>query len=183
MSYTRVIPRDLFNEASLLKCMGKLWIETERFPGNVTFEHDYEPFEIYQNQDDGSLSVTNINVLINGERRGFIRPLNSREPWPLYIETDEDRVAVFDDNGNLTEEFLAIVKGESVKEDTELTWENQLKAARNKPSSDLLRHALVSARNRHRCEDCYCCAAWTVIEERNPKSNVDERYLEAMDGN
>lgn len=48
----------------------------------------------------------------------------------------------------------------------EATWENQLKCARDLPSSDLKRHAAVSTDNRHRCEECFCCAAVVVLEER-----------------
>lgn len=67
----------------------------------------------------------------------------------------------------------------------EPTWNNQLIEARKLPTSDLTRHALVSTRNRHRCEDCFCCAALTVLEERNPQLQTDtqHRILEAMDGN
>lgn len=33
MTYLRVIPRDLFNEAKLLKCLGKLYLEAEKSGG------------------------------------------------------------------------------------------------------------------------------------------------------
>jgi hypothetical protein len=46
------------------------------------------------------------------------------------------------------------------------TWENQLRHARALGSAELKRHAAVSAENRHRCQDCFCCAAWAVLEER-----------------
>lgn len=48
----------------------------------------------------------------------------------------------------------------------EPTWENQLIAARKLPSRELRRHASVSLSNKHRCEDCFCCAALTVLIER-----------------
>jgi hypothetical protein len=47
------------------------------------------------------------------------------------------------------------------------TWENQLTAARALPSDELRRHASVSQQNRHRCSDCFCCAAWEVLDERD----------------
>jgi uncharacterized protein (DUF1330 family) len=48
----------------------------------------------------------------------------------------------------------------------EPTWDNQIKHARTMHSDELQRHASVSTSNRHRCEDCFCCAALTVLEER-----------------
>lgn len=108
-TYQRVIPRDLFNEASLLKCLGRFWIETERYqPKHVTIEHDGEPFDVWQD-DDGVLRVLNVVAVINGTPYDLVRPLNSREPWPLYLDTDEDRIAVFTDTGELTPEILALI--------------------------------------------------------------------------
>lgn len=46
------------------------------------------------------------------------------------------------------------------------TWKNQLIEANKMSTADLERHAAVSTGNNHRCEDCFCCAALTVIEER-----------------
>lgn len=48
----------------------------------------------------------------------------------------------------------------------EPTWPNQLREARKLDSKELKRHASVSTNNVHRCEDCFCCAAVTVLEER-----------------
>lgn len=109
-TYLRVIPRDLFNEASLLKCLGRFWIETERYqPRTVTIEHDNGPFDVQLNEDDGSLSVANIAIVIHGKRYRHFRPINSREPWPLYLECGEDEIEVFTDDGNLSTEMLALI--------------------------------------------------------------------------
>lgn len=114
MSYQRVIPRDLFNEANLLKCLGRLWIETERFqPKHVKIEHDGEAFDIWQGENEGSISVSNIEITINGKRYSAHRPLNSRQPWPLYLTTEDDdgeRIEVFQDDGELSTELLAIIQ-------------------------------------------------------------------------
>ena len=113
MSYIRVIPRDLFNEANLLKCLGRFWIETERFqPEPVSIEHDGAPFEFEQSEDDGSLSVANIEVKIGGQPCRLWRPLNSRRQWPLYLDSDNglSGVEVFDANGKLSAELLAIIE-------------------------------------------------------------------------
>lgn len=37
------------------------------------------------------------------------------------------------------------------------TWKNQLRRARQLPTVELRRHAAVSRENRHRCQDCFCC--------------------------
>jgi hypothetical protein len=39
--------------------------------------------------------------------------------------------------------------------------------ARKLETKELRRHAAVSTSNRHRCQECFCCAALTVIEERS----------------
>jgi len=46
------------------------------------------------------------------------------------------------------------------------TWSNQLWHARRLSTVELRRHAAVSRDNGHRCRDCFCCAAWTVLEAR-----------------
>jgi hypothetical protein len=108
-TYLRVIPRDLFNEASLLKCLGRFWIETERYqPRKVQMEFDGEAFDVCQD-DDGRLWVRNIEIFIHGKPYWHYRPLNSREPWPLYLTTDDDCIAVFTDDGQLTPELLALI--------------------------------------------------------------------------
>lgn len=116
MSYTRVIPRDLFNEANLLKCVGRFWIETERFqstehaPSCVDVEHDGGPFAIEQDED-GALTVSNVQVSIHGRRCRLWRPLNSRRSWPLYLQRgDEDSLDVFTDSGELSPEVMALIQ-------------------------------------------------------------------------
>lgn len=114
MSYMRVIPRDLFNEASLLKCYGKLYLETEGNP-NATFgDVDFESFDIEQNID-GDLFIDNLPFRIQGKHYRLKRPLNSRQPWPLYAEDIDDpdfeSVAVFNVDGTLSVEFQALIQG------------------------------------------------------------------------
>lgn len=116
MTYIRVIPRDLFNEANLLKCMGQLYLKTENadtFAVEEIFQIAGEPFRVFQSDDDGSIHLTNVILIINGNTAGLSRPLNSREPWPLYVnsigstELDEP-IEVFTDDGELTPEFLQL---------------------------------------------------------------------------
>lgn len=125
MSYTRVIPRDLFNEANLLKCYGQLelMIDKLNIPG-VAIEYDGEAFDVQQNPTDGALSLFNISLLkgeegypyLNSRSLYFFRPLNSREPWPLYTHIPDENddwqeVAVFNADGGLSAEFFAFLKG------------------------------------------------------------------------
>lgn len=119
MTYTRVIPRDLFNEASLLKCLGQLWIKTERYQPIVLVHHSSGAFRIGQNEDDGSISCHNVHLRIGDRAFDHRRPLNSREPWPLWVwpvdDPDAEEVAVFDDSGELSGDFLTFIaeaKGE-----------------------------------------------------------------------
>lgn len=108
--YIRVIPRDLFNEANLLKCFGQLYLCLETLnPAGVSLDNDGEPFDIDQNPDDGSLFVRNVVLTVRGETMRLQRPLNSRQPWPLYLDTGDTEYAVFDDAGKLTSEFLSLL--------------------------------------------------------------------------
>ena len=88
MSYKRVLPRDLFNEAKLLKCIGKisLLIHDNKIKGlNLSYENN-EEFKILQNVSDGSLYIDNIDFSDNqGDRVEFSCGLNARNNWPLEM--------------------------------------------------------------------------------------------------
>jgi hypothetical protein len=108
MSYQRVIPRDLFNEGNLLKCYGKLWLLLEPFR-QVRFDDDGQPFEIDQDVD-GNLTVMNVQLFINERLAHLYRPLNSRQPWPLYVSRwNMDPLPVFTDEGDLSPEMLKLL--------------------------------------------------------------------------
>lgn len=113
MTYTRVIPRDLFNEANLLKCLGQLWITLDRtsLPAYLEGPKPGEPFRIEQDQGDGSIFAANVRLLVRGEFWPLYRPLNSRDPWPLWAETpDGETLEVFSDDGELSPEFLEAIE-------------------------------------------------------------------------
>lgn len=114
--YHRVIPRDLFNEASLLKCYGQLWIALDNSRDHLaTLEQaDHGAFEILQGLD-GDLSIDNVEFRVGGARYNLTRPLNSRRPWPLYVcgmadDSEFEPVEVFDDNGQLSAEFGQLIR-------------------------------------------------------------------------
>lgn len=117
MSYQRVLPRDLFNEAKLLKSLGQvaLLIHDERAPRGLTFLHCDEPgFEIEQDQSTGDLFCMNLRL--------FYRPAevshevwvdgryNSKAPYTLVARDSEDQCDVLTDEGEFTPEFLAYLR-------------------------------------------------------------------------
>lgn len=113
--YQRVIPRDFFNEAILLKCMGQLALKIldcqlpdgMKIVINPNGEH-YEPFDIHRT-DAGYLHVNNYPVFVNGAFVFFGTMVNSRSPYPLICFTsDLEEIAVFDDSGNFTDEFASL---------------------------------------------------------------------------
>lgn len=108
MSYTRVIPRDLFNEANLLKCYGRIYINLETAGlDNVELVHDGEPFDIQQDENSGDIFVANVVLEAAGKPCRLHRPLNSRAPWPLCLTTDEEeQIQVFNEDGAFTDEFV-----------------------------------------------------------------------------
>lgn len=117
MSYTRVLPRDLFNEANLLKCYGRLWICLENRMGRgVEMPEDVERFEIVQRTDDGWTYIENLPLKIGPRSFRLVRPLNSRQPWPLFAEEigndDAEPIEVFDGDGDLSEAMLALLDGQ-----------------------------------------------------------------------
>lgn len=115
MTYQRVIPRDLFNEASLLKCYGRLALVLGETAGHkARLHHDGGAFEAQQDSADGSLTLwPSVEFIIDGQRPVRLwRPLNSREAWPLYamIQDGEfEEVEVFDQHGFLTDAFRRMI--------------------------------------------------------------------------
>jgi hypothetical protein len=113
MSYQRVIPRDLFNESSLLKCYGRLYIALEG-DGRAGFAVEFaDSFDIVQREDDGFLFVDNLPFRVGEYEYRLVRPLNSRHAWPLYAEriddSDFDAIPVFDGSGNLSSDMIALL--------------------------------------------------------------------------
>ena len=103
--YSRVIPRDLFNESNLLKCMGRLYICLEG-EGMAALDNDGGAFHVEQDES-GDIFIANVWLTVRDEPVHLSRPLNSRESWPLYAMDNAEgiNIEVFDNSGNLTEEF------------------------------------------------------------------------------
>lgn len=116
MSYHRIIPRDLFNEASLLKCYGQIYLELEKLPADIAsfeaYSTEMHGFVVDQDESDGSLTISNVHLVVRDRSCSLSRPLNSRSPYPLYLTTeDDDVIAVFTDEGHFTDEMLAFILG------------------------------------------------------------------------
>ena len=112
MSYTRVIPRDLFNEANLLKCYGQLALLLHDYPvPGVQLVHDGGSFEPLQQDHDGSLTLwPSVRLEVRGSHVMLHRPLNDRDSWPLYATDHRDEEeAVFTDDGQFTAGFRAMI--------------------------------------------------------------------------
>ena len=109
-AYRRVLPRDLFNEGNLLKCYGALWIALENHSRAKLSPEDVSSFRIGQSDDDGSTSIINVRLVVGGRVIPLFRPLNDRDPWPLYARFGDDEICVFDDNGDLSQEFWAEIE-------------------------------------------------------------------------
>lgn len=114
MSYTRVIPRDLFNEAKLLKCLGKLALyihDAEEGCAKVLElyqEEEGQAFKIKQCPHTGDLFCSNLHLLSEIHRTV---PLTSKynskdDPWPLWFHTDEESEKVFTEIGAFSPEFM-----------------------------------------------------------------------------
>lgn len=95
MSYKRVLPRDLFNEAKLLKCLGQLalLIHDGKAPDGLSFEQDAmscDGFDIDQDPFSGELYVDNLTLWFDlGEdaiRINLSTHYNSRDSYPLVYE-------------------------------------------------------------------------------------------------
>lgn len=117
MSYSRVIPRDLFNESKLLKCLGQVALILHDYEGRypVALDHTDEDqgFVIDQNESTGDLYCTNLRLIRhNGEEITLSSQYNSKSTYPLWFEANDgqDCGEVFDDNGQFTREFVAATK-------------------------------------------------------------------------
>lgn len=112
MAYTRVIPRDLFNESKLLKCLGQLSLIIHDGTGvqwPMTIDHcDFQSpgFDIYQRESDGGLACDNVTFRVHGRIVDLYTSYNSKSPYPLLFEQGDDFGPVFDDNGQLSKEFI-----------------------------------------------------------------------------
>lgn len=109
VNYYRVCPRDLFNEAKLLKCMGRLclYILDGITPVEMTNSDNGKGFKIGL-LDEGSLTITNLTIKIKGKPYLFKTTYNSKANYPLFLQTEDyEDILVFDDEGNFDADFIS----------------------------------------------------------------------------
>lgn len=114
MSYLRVIPRDLFNEAKLLKCLGQLALlihDRVKVPAGLKLSHDdseIDGFDIQQSQYDGSLYVSNMELTCFGRVITLRSQYNSKDAFPMLFSLDENEGRLLNDDGTLSGDFVAL---------------------------------------------------------------------------
>ena len=115
MTYTRVVPRDLFNESQLLKCLGRLalLVEGGLGPPGLTFEAMGGRFEIEMRPFDGGIFVAQgLAFKVGKSLLSLHVPLYARDSrYPLLCD-DLDlglEVYVFFEDGRLSQDFLDYV--------------------------------------------------------------------------
>jgi hypothetical protein len=116
MNYIRVIPRDLFNEAKLLKCLAQLSLlihDGVNIRWNLTLNHDKPEngFEIDLDQANLWLFCQNLKLLLNEKQRiPLFTPYNSKEPYPLFtLDQNENFIDVLTTKGQLHPDFIKLL--------------------------------------------------------------------------
>lgn len=111
MSYQRVLPRDAFNEANLLKCIGQIsLLELDHMaPGfetelKETFKDD-NSFYIRQDQNDGSIYCANFKIKYKGKQLPHYIPLNCKRKYPMQVWYEGDQQWLFNEDGTLSKKF------------------------------------------------------------------------------
>ena len=108
-NYHRVIPRDFFNEAKLLKCLGAFQLAIlDNQTNGIKFDVDYDgsPFEIFQNPNDGSIEVINYKVYFNTEEVQLYTPLNSKDNYPLIARYKNEEYYPIDEKGKFVLDWI-----------------------------------------------------------------------------
>lgn len=111
MKYERVIPRDFFNEAKLLKCLGLLSVKIldNMIPAGIKIEitESGKAFDVRQDENDGGLYINNYSVKINGSSVLMKTIYNSKDNYPLLCTyNDYEEVLVFDESGEFSDDFI-----------------------------------------------------------------------------
>lgn len=97
----RVLPRDAFNDANLLKCIGKLTMLIEDgLIDWLQYEYDGGAFDIRQDETSGATYVNNITFTTkSGQYVQHERPINSRDNWPLELIIGDNTYYAFNEEG------------------------------------------------------------------------------------
>ena len=115
MTYNRVMPRDLFNEAKLLKCMGRieLFILDDKIKGlNSLHNTDTNAgFTIEQDSSDGSIYIANLHYMDNEANAiHFYTSLNSKYNYPLTMVYKDEEYYPFNEKGQYQLDATLFIK-------------------------------------------------------------------------
>ena len=112
MSFTfvRVLPRDLFNDSKILKCIGQLCLHIEdcKEPYGIGYEYNELPFSIHQTFC-GHLFIANIIFKVRNKPLLFKTVYNNKRPYPLLCEYNNIEYTVFTDKGEYEKEFIDFI--------------------------------------------------------------------------
>lgn len=112
MSYSRVVPRDLFNEAKLLKCLGQLALHIHNADmgdneNYLSVRHDGGEFRIGQRASCGGLYVySGLTFRVRSIVLELYTTYNSKDAFPLLCYTEDGEIEVFTEQGLFTDEFM-----------------------------------------------------------------------------
>ena len=111
MNYQRVLPRDLINEAALLRNVARLF---RKLNGVANIEWlQFDPEAIVHDDDDDSVYLTDLVLRIGQSRHFLCCPAHNveSEEWPLFVWNfdDESVTYVFETDGELTTQFHALI--------------------------------------------------------------------------
>lgn len=119
--YQRVIPRDLFNESKLLKCLGRLVVAIE--DGMLPTLKVIQPsdpadgFKVDLDEANNELWCQGLEFYCGRREVQFSTPYNSREDWPLIARIgNSDAIDVFtssDGPSRFSQEFLKLIGDKS----------------------------------------------------------------------
>lgn len=102
-NYFRVIPRDLFNESKLLKCLGmiSLHVHDRKIQGlEIVHQEEKSGFVISQDENTGNIFVENLFFFDqNGTPVYFFHPLNNKNNFPLVMEYQNEEYWPFNEQG------------------------------------------------------------------------------------
>lgn len=113
-NYPRVLPRDLFNESKLLKCLGRIvmFIEDGMAPKNLVYGYtgsNTDPFMVGL-VDDGHLKLLGLHFSCSHALLEMKIAYNTKGVWPLLCDYEDVEYKVFTEDGILTQEFLQFLK-------------------------------------------------------------------------
>ena len=102
-----VLPRDLFNTAKLLKCLGRLSLHILDgvIPGMKLERRKSDQHPFICSDCTGALYCMSLELTYRGKLFMLSTPVNAQGRYPLECHTNETSYPVFRENGMLSEEF------------------------------------------------------------------------------